>query len=139
MPDTIREATFESVRRLVKAQTVKCPAVHSTEGTCGEALCRGTYRVLNPAYAPLLALFQDKCPKLGKMHYHHARYYRVGADCGQISSRIYYWQEAPDGALRGSLEDAIAAGFNGLKLWGRFDSITDQAALVAIEKWQRGT
>ena len=60
-----------------------CPAVHSTEGTCGEHLCGGRMKVLNTDDPVFQALWYQSCKKIGQRHWHFGRYFSPMQDCAQ--------------------------------------------------------
>ena len=150
----IKPETFENVRRLVEAKTVPCLHTWGAAGGSKDCPdCDGALVRLDPTYAPLLALSREKCQRCDGQG--DAPPFRYACNwCRDTSyvSRLSYWQAAPKGALRGSLEDAmpepwILSVHHGWAEVGQpdapdalvkvevIDGNTDQAAFEAVEAW----
>lgn len=147
---------LESVRRLLKAKRLPCP--HNLGESCK---CADGYA--DPAYAPLLALFQEDCKHPNSAWRDTAGFQAFCPDCGVqweptpghlavpagVVSRFPYWQAAPDGALAGAIYRAIRVrhlelpydAMDFAESWWdamRSDANPDQAALEVLEKWLKG-
>ena len=97
------------VRKLVEAKKIECPyhpiLEDDSDPTRRLCSCKGTSRISDPAYLPLLEVVMTKCKSLGKPHWHDGVHYKAKDDCGQSFSRsIEGW---PIGALKGAIEFAI--------------------------------
>lgn len=83
--------SITAIRNLLEAKKVPCANCGGTGILCDA--CKGTKYVVDPAYAPLLALLGWRV---------------VDKASGQSQSAAVYWASAPDGTLDGALCWALA-------------------------------
>lgn len=92
MPEPTLEAAVEEARALLRGQRIPCSYPHSElTPQSHRAICVDRM-VPDPAYTPLLALFEEPC---------------ACSNCrGLTTPNLLHWMDEPNGALEGALMKA---------------------------------